>query len=417
MLLLGTKIYAQQTVDSLVTKSNEFADRLNSIDSLKRIPHKKAFDSTHQALQLNLQKRSHELNKFRTDANKFRLDSLKYKVEDVLGDTVRKRMPERKQLKNKLKTGLDSLNTTGYTIDEVKALRQIDSATLKQKITSEAESKVAEKAGSKNLEEFNQLKTYKQQLDTGNTELIEQQAEQLISRHAADGKALEEAKMPTLMSTDFPFQKAEDFKWDKGKIASAAKLKDVLSEQSSKITEATDKVNKLKKKYSQYSYGGTSEELVKRNVPAKRWQFNLNLETALRPHFAIKAAPGLSFNTTKKHNVGLATSFDYQYHYGDSSYHQFNRQLSVRLFSQYKFYKQLFVQAEYEQPYSNAPLLNEKRGLHLSRQPARVWLGGGIEYKLYKKLRAQTQILYNIVAPKTLAEVQDRWAIRINLVY
>jgi hypothetical protein len=178
-----------------------------------------------------------------------------------------------------------------------------------------------------------------------------------------------------------------------------------------------EELDRLKNKYSHYSLGDDSRELKKRNVPKRRWQLHMNLESSIRPHLVIKAAPGLSFNTTSKHNTGIATSFDYQYHYKDSSYQQFSKQLSVRLFSQYKFYKQLFVQAEYEQPYLNTAAAHEETLLYLKRQSAKVWLGGGFEYKVYKKLRAQTQILYNLSPPKRLEEAASRWAIRINLIY
>ncbi|GAB3336307.1 hypothetical protein GCM10027429_19480 [Marivirga atlantica] len=302
-------------------------------------------------------------------------------------------------------------------VQESKNLKEIDSSYISDKAQQVLESnapKEIQQIKNKELEEFKDVKA---QLDSGNTEMLESKIEDFAKNNLEEAEALEQVEQFNTFRNDFPFQSQEDFQWDKGKIASAAKVGSLLTEQQSKISEATDKVGKLKKKYSHYSLGDDSKELKKRNVPQKRWQLHMNLESSIRPHLVIKAAPGLSFNTTSKHNIGIATSFDYQYHYKDSSYQQFSKQLSVRLFSQYKFYKQLFVQAEYEQPYLNTTAAHEGTLLYLKRQSAKVWLGGGFEYKVYKKLRAQTQILYNLSPPKRLEEAASRWAIRINLIY
>jgi hypothetical protein len=302
-------------------------------------------------------------------------------------------------------------------IDSLKSLIEIDSSTIVEQIKAGALQYAPDKIIKITNNEISTLKNIKTQLDSGNTDLLERKLEQLVSEEIKEGTLLKEMQTFEPKFLEFPYQSPENFNWDKAKMASSAKVGQLVAANSEKITESISKVNKLKKKYSHYELGDSSKELQKRNIPAKRWNINLNIESKFKPYFNIKMAPGLAYNLNSKFLFGAGTSFDYQYHYNDSAYHQFSREFSVRFYSQYKIYKNLFVQAEYEQPYLNQKLQTERKMLQFKKQTTKFWIGGGIEYKLYKKLKAQTQLLYNILPPRQLTEVGNRWTVRINLIY
>jgi hypothetical protein len=410
LIISGFKVVNAQGVnEELLTRSAievvDSAQNLSIIDSLK-------FTDPDSSRIMNQITRD-----LQEDVRFKRLASVRYTLDSSSLLVSRPDSNSLKDLRKPIRRKIEEHEVIPSHLKNLSKLEELDSSYISNKAQQVLESnapKEIQQIKNKELEEFKDVKA---QLDSGNTEMLESKIEDFAKNNLEEAEALEQVEQFNAFKNDFPFQSQEEFQWDKGKIASAAKVGSLLTEQQSKISKATDKVGKLKNKYSHYSLGDDSRELKKRNVPKRRWQLHMNLESSIRPHSVIKAAPGLSFNTTSKHNTGIATSFDYQYHYKDSSYQQFSKQLSVRLFSQYKFYKQLFVQAEYEQPYLNTAAAHEETLLYLKRQSAKVWLGGGFEYKVYKKLRAQTQILYNLSPPKRLEEAASRWAIRINLIY
>ena len=301
-------------------------------------------------------------------------------------------------------------------IDTLAHLKEVDSAYLPEQLTAFVKNNVDTKAIGIQNQEIQQFEQLKSQLDTGNTELLEHFVQNELSKRE-EFKALQDIPTFDNYRSKFPFQDPENFKVDKAAVSKTAAMAKLMTTQNEQVQESMKKVGKLKKRFTNFQLGDSANEIKERILPKKRWNLNLNLETQFRPHFKLESAPGVSYNFSNKWLAGIGTAFTYSYFYQDTSFHQFNDEVAFRAFSQYKFYKNIFAQLEYEQPYHQKEIKQEKLFESFQRVSPNVWIGAGVEYRFYKDLKAQTQILYNINSPQIPNENYQKWSLRVNFIY
>ena len=320
----------------------------------------------------------------------------------------------------------DHLTSVNKQVAKLKEYSQVDSqlfnlpydsATIKKAILKSLDLQDSSQILQIKNKELQEIIAYKAMLDSADAETLAEELPKLTEKFFHQREEIQLLQQFDQLKSQLQLPEQGGLKLDSGKIVAKEKMHALLSENQEILGEAKQKVSKLKRKYSQYNSGDSSFTLRRKEKPEKRWQFSLNLETAIRPHISAVFAPGINFNINKQWNAGVASAFDFQYHYMDTSYSKFSERPSVRLFSQYDVYKNFFVQAEYEQPFQFDFVASESVAIPQDTRTPIIWLGGGIETKLYKKIKAQTQVLYNLSSINQPFYEQKRWAIRVNLIY
>ena len=262
--------------------------------------------------------------------------------------------------------------------------------------------------------EIDQAKSIKQQLDSGDWSGVEAKAESALKENVKEFQALEQQAQ----ASQLPVEQLEEPTWDKAKVAATQQVSQVFGEQAEKIQTALQDMQGMKKKYKKVNLlnadGPVMEELDKK--PIKRWQYGLQMEAKFRPMLLLNLAPAIGYKPTEKLVTGVAVSYQLQLQYQDSLTSPTHKNVSYRIFTQYTFYKNIFAHAEFEQPYKQEATATERLFKRLTPTQPKGWLGLGLTYTIYKKLKGQTQLLYNIVPPDYQAPPQNRWTVRVNLI-
>ncbi|GAA5035325.1 hypothetical protein GCM10011506_28010 [Marivirga lumbricoides] len=261
-----------------------------------------------------------------------------------------------------------------------------------------------------------ETKQVKAQLDSGNYEALEKKSEALLVEHVDEFKELNDLQAEGDLGSELGSGKSVE--WDPSKVAASRQIAEKLGGHADKIQSALKGMEGMKQKYSKVNLmnpnGPVLTELDKR--PVDRWQFGLGLEAKWMNGLLLKTAPLVAYKFTNKWSVGLSGTADILVYHKDSLAAKFNREISYRVFSQYKFYKNIFAHMEFEQPYATKSEELRKDWYDLNPLQPKGWLGMGIEYKIYKKLKGQTQVLYNIVPPDYTKPSETRWGVRVNLI-
>ncbi len=271
------------------------------------------------------------------------------------------------------------------------------------------------------IEEFSKLKSdiipnlpSKLEIDSLSLKSIENKAEELAKNNIEELQELDKMEG----AANNARAQVEDLQWDKSKIKSSKDVAKVLSDNVEAVQKGMDKMKDFKGKYSKVNLMNPNGPVLKEmdKTPVEQWNFGLGLKSKWFNGLMLETAPILAYNLTNKLNIGLSGSADLLIYHKDSLAAKFNKQISYRLFSQYKFYKNIFAHFEFEQPYTpKSPEIREN-WYDVKRNKQKGWLGLGIEYKIYKKLKGQTQLLYNIVPPDYNSnKLDNRWGMRINL--
>ncbi|GAA5040226.1 hypothetical protein GCM10011506_40460 [Marivirga lumbricoides] len=261
-----------------------------------------------------------------------------------------------------------------------------------------------------------EAKQVKAQLDSGNYEALEKKSQALLVEHVDEFKELNALQAEGGLVSELGASKP--LEWDPSKVAASQQIAEKLGEHADKIQSALKGMEGIKQKYSKVNLmnpnGPVLTELDK--SPADRWQFGLGLEAKWMNGLLLKTAPLVAYKFTNKWSAGLSGSADILVYHKDSLAAKFNREISYRLFSQYKFYKNIFAHVEFEQPYATKSEELRENWYDLKQVQPKGWLGLGIEYRIYKKLKGQTQVLYNIVPPDYTKPSESRLGVRINLI-
>ncbi|GAA5031332.1 hypothetical protein GCM10011506_21010 [Marivirga lumbricoides] len=261
-----------------------------------------------------------------------------------------------------------------------------------------------------------EAKQVKAQLDSGNYEALEKKSEALLVEHVDEFKELNALQAEGGLASGLGASKPVE--WDPSKVAASQQIAEKLGGHADKIQSALKSMEGMKQKYSKVNLmnpnGPVLTELDKR--PVDRWQFGLGLEAKWMNGLLLKSAPLVAYKFTNKWSAGLSGTADILVYHKDSLAAKFNREISYRVFSQYKFYKNIFAHVEFEQPYATKSEEMRENWYDFNPLQPKGWLGLGIEYKIYKKLKGQTQVLYNIVPPDYTKPSKTRWGVRINLI-
>lgn len=208
--------------------------------------------------------------------------------------------------------------------------------------------------------------------------------------------------------------------WDKSKISSTKNIAKVIGENVEAVQSGMKKMQDIKNKYSKVNLmnpnGPVLKEISKK--PSRPWQFSLNFNSQFKDGYSLQLAPTIGYRLYEKWVGGIGISYQLQIIDKDNAIkiatkHEF----SHRTFSQYNFYRNFLVHVEYEVPYNQNLDIEGSSWYELKAQKSKGWLGLAIQYKVYKKIKGQTQVLYDIMPRDYTKPSDSRWRIRINLVY
>jgi hypothetical protein len=260
------------------------------------------------------------------------------------------------------------------------------------------------------------VKSIKQAIDTGNYEIVEKIAEEKIAEEFEELNTLQSAKSDLPMAD---IDKLQEIDWDPQKLADSKKVSELMAKNADKLQGAFNQVDQLKKKYSKVNLLNANGPVMEpiSNKPVKRWVYGLGFQGNWQNQLNLSVAPIIGYRINKKWTAGVSGVMQLSINVKDSFSIQSKQDFAYRIYSQYVFYKNIFVHAEFEQPYGVKSEELRKNWYDVNRKQARGWLGLGIEYKIYKKLKGQTQVLYNIVPPDYTKPFESRWGIRVNLIY
>ncbi|WP_041649449.1 hypothetical protein [Marivirga tractuosa] len=212
----------------------------------------------------------------------------------------------------------------------------------------------------------------------------------------------------------------DDLKWDKSKINSSKNVAKVLSENVETVQAGMEKMKDLKGKYSKVNLLNPKGPVLKKisNKPSKPWQFSLNFSSKFQNGISIQIAPSLGYKLHERWVGGIGISYQMRIMDIDSSFTFLpNQELSHRIFNQFNFYRNFFLHLEHELPYKKPAENKEGSWYNLAPQKSRAWVGLALQYGLYKDIKGQTQILYNLIEPDFSNAPENRWTIRINLIF
>jgi hypothetical protein len=206
--------------------------------------------------------------------------------------------------------------------------------------------------------------------------------------------------------------------WDKSKVNSTEQMAGLLSENLEVINTGLQKMSEFKSKYSKLNLlnpnAPVMQEIEKR--PEKPWQFSLNFSSQIQNGLSIQFAPTISYKILEKWIGGVAISYQNSITKKDSLISiSPKHQLSHRVFNQVNFFKNFFIHLEHELPYQKNLDREQSEWYKLNPKQHKAWTGLAIQYNLYKNIKGQTQILYNIIKPVSVQE--SRWTIRVNLLF
>ncbi len=260
---------------------------------------------------------------------------------------------------------------------------------------------------------FGRAKSIKQAIDTGNYESVEKFTEQKIAEQFTELNQLQSGKndLPTA-----DIAKLQEIEWDPQKINASQKVSELLAQNADKIEGAFAKVDKLKKKYSKVNLLNSDGPVLEpiESTPLKRWVYGLGLQGAWQNQLNLSIAPVLGYKINKKWTAGISGVMNLSINVKDSFAIYSNKEFAFRIYSQYEFYKNIFVHAEFEQPYKLIEKIRESAKERLIPQNPKGWVGLGLNYKIYKSLRGQTQLLYNMIASEQTI-MDSRWSVRVVL--
>ncbi|MBK6266379.1 hypothetical protein JKA74_15145 [Marivirga sp. S37H4] len=262
-----------------------------------------------------------------------------------------------------------------------------------------------------NTPQLEEAKQIKQELDSGNWEKLERKAEGALANQFEDLGELQGLEGTSSLEE---LTSIQEINWDESKVAASQQVAQKLGEHSDKIQTALKEMEGLKKKYSKVNLMNPNGPVLQQmdKTPVDRWSFGLGLEAKWLNGLMLKTAPLVAFKLYNKWSIGLSGSADMLIYHKDNLTAKFQQQVSYRVFSQYKFYRNIFAHAEFEQPYTpKSPEIREN-WYDLKRNKQKGWLGLGVEYKIYRKLKGQTQILYNFLEDFENSKI----AIRVNII-
>ncbi len=264
--------------------------------------------------------------------------------------------------------------------------------------------------------EFEPGLNLKQEIDSFNIETIEEKVGTLAKNNIAELKELDKMQGEANKARS----QVKDIKWDKSKIKSSKNIAKALSDNVEAVQKGMDKMKDFKGKYSKVNLmnpnGPVLEEISKK--PTKPWQFSLNFSSQFRNGLSLQLAPTVGYRLHEKWTGGVGISYQFKVFDQDSTFaFEPQQQFSHRVFNQINFYRNFFLHLEHELPYRQQYKNKEGPWHKLEAQKPRGWLGLALQYKLYKDIKGQTQILYNIIKPDGMDVSESRWTVRVNLIF
>jgi hypothetical protein len=256
----------------------------------------------------------------------------------------------------------------------------------------------------------------KQEIDSFSLESIENKAGALAKNNITELQELDKMEG----AANNARSQVKNLKWDKSKIKSSQNIAKVLSENVEAVQAGMDKMKDFKGKYSKVNLmnpnGPVLQEISKK--PSKPWQFGLNFSSQFRNGLSLQLAPTVGYRLQEKWTGGVGISYQFKVFDQDSTFaFEPQQQFSHRIFNQINFYRNFFLHLEHELPYRQQYKNKEGPWHKLEAQKPKGWLGMALQYKLYKDIKGQTQILYNIIKPDGMDVSESRWAIRVNLIF
>jgi len=254
-----------------------------------------------------------------------------------------------------------------------------------------------------------------QPVDSLNLKSIESKVEDLAKDNVGELQELDKMEK-TANNARF---RVKEIKWDKSKINSSKNVAKVLSENVEAVQTGMKKMNDFKSKYSKVNLMNPNGPVLNKidKKPVEPWQFSLNFSSQFQNGFAIQLAPTIGYKILEKWIGGIGFSYQNKIVDVDSSFSISPRhQFSHRVFNQYNFFRNYFIHIEHELPYRQRNRKEDSYWNGLVPQKPRFWTGLAIQYDIYKSLKGQTQILYNLIRPSGREVGSSRWAIRFNLI-
>jgi hypothetical protein len=257
---------------------------------------------------------------------------------------------------------------------------------------------------------------FKQEIDSLSIESIEEKAGTIAKNNIEELKELDKMQGEANKARS----QFKDIKWDKSKIKSSKNIAKALSDNVEAVQKGMDKMKDFKGKYSKVNLlnpnGPVLEEINKK--PTKPWQFSLNFSSQFRNGLSLQLAPTVGYRLHEKWTGGVGISYQFKVFDQDSTFaFEPQQEFSHRIFNQINFYRNFFLHLEHELPYKQQYKYKEGPWHKLEAQKPRGWLGLALQYKLYKDIKGQTQILYNIIKPDGRNVSDNRWTIRVNLIF
>lgn len=256
----------------------------------------------------------------------------------------------------------------------------------------------------------------KQEIDSFSLESIEEKAGGLAKNNITELQELDKMEG----AANNARSQVKNLKWDKSKIKSSQNIAKVLSENVEAVQTGMEKMKDFKGKYSKVNLmnpnGPVLQEISKK--PTKPWQFGLNFSSQFRNGLSLQLAPTVGYRLHEKWTGGVGISYQFKVFDQDSTFaFEPQQQFSHRIFNQINFYRNFFLHLEHELPYRQQYKNKEGPWHKLEAQKPKGWLGVALQYKLYRDIKGQTQILYNIIKPDGMDVSESRWTIRINLIF
>lgn len=255
----------------------------------------------------------------------------------------------------------------------------------------------------------------KRKIDSLSLEDIEKKAGELAKNNIKELQELD--KMAA--SANQARSQMDNLKWDKSKIKSSKNIAKVLSENVGAVQTGMDKMKDFKGKYSKVNLmnpnGPVLKEISKK--PTKPWQFSLNFSSQLQNGLSLQLSPAVGYRLHEKWTGGLGISYQFKVFDQDSTFaFEPKQEFSHRVFNQINFYRNFFLHLEHELPYRQQYQNKEGPWHKLEAQKPKGWLGIAFQYGVYKRVKGQTQVLYNLIKPQGEQFGSSRWTIRVNLI-
>lgn len=195
----------------------------------------------------------------------------------------------------------------------------------------------------------------------------------------------------------------------------AAKLAaNAVKAHSKAVSKAITRVTEMKRSYKEVNLldpnGPVKVPLDKK--PKNRWAYGLGFQLHTTSDIQLELAPFVGYKWNKHWLTGIGGTYSFTLKERDTVQWNSQQAMGYRFFTQYKFYQQFFAHLEWAQQYRSPVASTEKNWYQVRAENPKMWIGAGWQYTVYKHIKAQTQVLYNVLTPEPLSG-ESRWAVRV----